>query len=88
MRRQHGHTLSWTPNQPPDAVVFAESTEDVSDVVKICAAAGVPVIAFGTGTSLEGHINAAYGGICIDVSQMNAVLEVHRKISTASCSRA
>ena len=77
VREQHGHILSWTPNQPPDAVVFAQSTEDVSDAVKICAAAGVPVIAFGTNTSLEGHTNAPYGGVSIDVSQMNAILEVH-----------
>ncbi len=77
VRQQHGHTLSWTPNQPPDAVVFAQSTEDVSDAVKICAALGVPVVAFGTGTSLEGHTNAPYGGVCIDLSQMNAVLAVH-----------
>ncbi|MFT4096635.1 MAG: FAD-linked oxidase C-terminal domain-containing protein [Rhodoblastus sp.] len=77
VRQQHGHNLSWTPNQPPDAVVFAQSTEDVSDAVKICAARGVPVIALGTNTSLEGHTNAPYGGVSIDVSQMNQVLDVH-----------
>ncbi|MDE2578395.1 MAG: FAD-binding protein [Hyphomicrobiales bacterium] len=77
VRRQHGHTLSWTPNQPPDAVIFAESTEDVADAVKLCAARGVPVIAFGTGTSLEGHINAPFGGVSIDLSRMNQVLSVH-----------
>ncbi|HMN71757.1 MAG TPA: FAD-linked oxidase C-terminal domain-containing protein [Rhodoblastus sp.] len=77
VREQHGHNLSWTPNQPPDAVIFAQSTEDVSDAVKICAAHGVPVIALGTNTSLEGHTNAPYGGVCIDVSQMNNILEVH-----------
>ena len=77
VREQHGHILTWTPNQPPDAVIFAQSTEDVAEAVKICAAKGVPVIAFGTGTSLEGHTNAPYGGVCIDLSQMNAVLDVH-----------
>jgi len=77
VREQHGHNLSWTPNQPPDAVVFAQSTEDVSDAVKICAGRGVPVIALGTNTSLEGHTNAPYGGVSIDVSQMNQILEVH-----------
>ena len=77
VREQHGHNLSWTPNQPPDAVVFAQSTEDVADAVKICAGHGVPVIALGTNTSLEGHTNAPYGGVSIDVSQMNEILEVH-----------
>jgi len=77
VREQHGHNLSWTPNQPPDAVIFAQSTEDVSDAVKICAGHGVPVIALGTNTSLEGHTNAPYGGVSIDVSQMNQILEVH-----------
>ncbi|MCB1543065.1 MAG: FAD-binding protein, partial [Rhodoblastus sp.] len=77
VREQHGHNLSWTPNQPPDAVIFAQSTEDVSDAVKICAGHGVPVIALGANTSLEGHTNAPYGGVSIDVSQMNEILEVH-----------
>jgi len=77
VREQHGHTTTWLGNQPPDGVVFARSTEEVSEVVKVCATHKVPIIAFGTGTSLEGHVNAAAGGISIDVSQMDAVLEVH-----------
>ncbi|MBN9469646.1 MAG: FAD-binding protein [Bosea sp.] len=77
VRQQHGHTLTWIPNQPPDAVVFPQSTEEVSAIVKLCAAHGVPVIAFGTGTSLEGHVNAPYGGVCIDMSQMKKVVAVH-----------
>jgi D-lactate dehydrogenase (cytochrome) len=77
IREQHGHTTTWIINQPPDAVVFAQSTAEVSDVVKICAAYRVPVIPFGTGTSLEGGVNAPAGGISIDVSQMNAVVEVN-----------
>lgn len=77
VREQHGHTTTWLENQPPDGVVFARSTEEVSDIVKVCATHDVPIIAFGTGTSLEGHVNAAAGGISIDVSQMDAVLEVH-----------
>ncbi len=77
VRQQHGHTTTWLKNQPPDGVVFARSTEDVSDIVKVCATHKVPIIAFGTGTSLEGHVNAAAGGISIDVSQMNDVLAVH-----------
>jgi D-lactate dehydrogenase (cytochrome) len=60
-----------------DAVVFATSTEEVSEIVKICAAHRVPIVPFGTGTSLEGHVNAPDGGICIDLSQMNRILAVH-----------
>ncbi|WP_008197299.1 FAD-binding oxidoreductase [Roseibium alexandrii] len=77
LREQHGHTTTWIETQPPDAVVFAQTTQEVSDIVKLCAAAKVPVIPFGTGTSLEGHVNAPHGGISIDVSQMNRILDVH-----------
>ena len=77
VRQQHGHTLTWIPNQPPDAVVFPQNTEEVSQIVKLCAAHGVPVIAFGTGTSLEGHVNAVFGGVCIDMSQMKRIIAVH-----------
>lgn len=77
VREQHGHTTTWIANQMPDAVVFAKSTEEVSDIVKACATHKVPVIAFGTGTSLEGHVNAAAGGISIDLSQMNKIIQVH-----------
>ncbi len=74
---QHGHTTTWIANQAPDAVAFAGSTEDVADIVRICADHRVPVIPFGTGTSLEGHVNAPAGGISVDLSQMNQVLAVH-----------
>ncbi|MGO4175213.1 FAD-binding oxidoreductase [Bosea sp. TAF32] len=77
VRQQHGHTLTWIPNQPPDAVIFPQNTEEVSEIVKLCAAHGVPVIAFGTGTSLEGHVNAPFGGVCIDMSQMKRIIAVH-----------
>ncbi|WP_420414519.1 FAD-binding oxidoreductase [Roseibium sp.] len=77
LREQHGHTTTWIKTQPPDAVVFAQTTEEVSEIVKLCAEAKVPVIAYGTGTSLEGHVNAPEGGISIDVSDMNRILEVH-----------
>ena len=77
VRQQHGHTLTWIPNQPPDAVVFPQNTGEVSDIVKLCAAHGVPVIAFGTGTSLEGHVNAPFGGVSIDLSQMKRIIAVH-----------
>ncbi len=77
VREQHGNTTTWVENQPPDAVVYPQSTADVQDIVRICAARRVPVIAFGTGTSLEGHINAPYGGVSIDFRDMNRVLAVH-----------
>lgn len=77
VRQQHGHTTTWIENQKPDGVVFAHSTAEVSEIVKTCAQHKVPIIAFGTGTSLEGHINAPLGGISIDVSQMDKVLEVN-----------
>src|SRR6187200_3594995 len=62
VRQQHGNTVTWIENQPPDAVVFPQSTEDVQEIVRICAAHRVPIIPFGTGTSLEGHVNAPQGG--------------------------
>jgi D-lactate dehydrogenase (cytochrome) len=77
VREQHANTVTWTENQPPDAVVFPQSTEEVQDIVRICAARRVPVIPFGTGTSLEGHVNAPFGGVSIDVRDMNKVLAVH-----------
>lgn len=77
VREQHGHTTTWLENQPPDAVVFAKSTDEVSEIVKVCATHGVPVIPFGTGTSLEGHVNAPNGGVCVDLMQMDKVLEVY-----------
>ncbi|MFY0310515.1 FAD-binding oxidoreductase [Leisingera sp. D0M16] len=74
---QHGHTTTWITNQAPDAVVFPTSTQEVSEIVKVCAEYGVPVIAFGTGTSLEGHVNAPAGGICIDMMRMDKIIAVH-----------
>ncbi len=77
IREQHGHTTTWIRNQMPDGVVFAQSTAEVSEIVKTCATHRVPVIAFGTGTSLEGQINAPAGGISVDLSQMDRVLAVN-----------
>src|SRR5271155_419483 len=77
VREQHGNTLTWIGNQPPDAVVFPQSTEEVQQIVRLCAAERVPVIGFGAGTSLEGQINAPHGGICLDFRDMNRVLAVH-----------
>jgi len=77
VREQHANTTSWIANEPPDAVVFPQATDDVQDIVRICAKQRVPVIPFGTGTSLEGHINAPYGGVSIDFRDMNRVLAVN-----------
>jgi D-lactate dehydrogenase (cytochrome) len=77
VREQHANTTTWIANEPPDAVVFPQATGDVQDVVRICAAHRVPVIPFGTGTSLEGHINAPHGGVSIDFRDMNRVLAVN-----------
>src|SRR3954454_5372702 len=77
VREQQPHTTTWLAPQPPDAVVMAQETADIQDVVRICATGGVPVIAFGTGTSLEGQVNAPAGGVCIGLRDMNRVLEVH-----------
>ncbi len=74
VRRQHGHNFTWYDNQPPDAVVFLATSVEVQDVVRQCAAHRVPIIAFGTGTSLEAQLNAPFGGISIDLSRMNAIL--------------
>src|SRR5262249_33959475 len=68
--------VSYHAGHAPDAVVFAQSTEEVAEAVRLCAAERVPVIAFGTGTSLEGHIAALEGGVSIDLSQMNRILGV------------
>jgi D-lactate dehydrogenase (cytochrome) len=74
---QHANTLTWTENQPPDAVVYPMNTEEVVAIVKLCALHKVPIIAFGTGSSFEGHVNAPYGGISVDTSMMKAIKAVH-----------
>src|SRR5512144_2193181 len=77
VREQHGNTVTWIANQPPDAVVYPQSTEEVQKTVRICAENGVAVIPYGVGTSLEGHVNAPVGGVSIDFRDMNKVLAVH-----------
>ena len=77
VREAHGRDESWHPVVAPDAVAFAQSTDEVSEIVRICAGNGLPVIPFGTGTSLEGHISAPHGGLSLDLSQMNRILEVN-----------
>jgi len=76
VREHHGKDESYHPNFPPDGVAFATSTEEVSAIVTICAKHKLPIIPFGTGTSLEGGVAALAGGICIDVSGMKEVLRV------------
>ena len=77
MRDHHGKGEDWFAPMPPDGVVFPHTTEEVAEVVKLCAATGTPIIAWGTGTSLEGHVAALNGGITIDLSEMNAILEIN-----------
>ena len=76
VREQHGHSLTWAKNEPPDIVVYPRTTEEVAEIVRLCAAREVPVIPFGTGTSLEGHINAPFGGVSVDVSLMKRIVAV------------
>jgi len=77
VRQQHGNTTTWIACQPPDAVVFPQTTDDVQRIVSICGRHGMPVIPFGTGTSFEGSVNAPFGGVSIDLKDMNRVLAVH-----------
>ncbi len=77
VREQHGHTLSWIPNEPPDGVAFPNSTAEVVDIIKLCARHRVPIIPFGAGSSLEGHLNAPLGGISLDLSRMDRIIDVH-----------
>src|SRR5690606_11642009 len=84
VREQHGRDESPFPVMPPDAVVFARSTDEVADAVRQCRAHKVPVIPFGVGSSLEGHLLAVQGGVSIDVSQMNRVLAVNAEDLTVT----
>ncbi|HTO47356.1 MAG TPA: FAD-binding protein, partial [Burkholderiales bacterium] len=77
VRDHHGKDESYLPYAPPDAVVFPHSTEEVREVVNLCRRYQTPIIPYGVGTSLEGHVLATRGGVCIDMSQMNKVLAVH-----------
>jgi D-lactate dehydrogenase (cytochrome) len=84
IREQHGRDESAFSVPPPDAVVFAESTQDVADAVKLAAKYKVPVIPFGVGSSLEGHLLAVQGGISIDVGRMNQVLAINAEDLTVT----
>ncbi|MCB8835887.1 FAD-binding oxidoreductase [Aurantimonas sp. VKM B-3413] len=77
VRRAHAHSTTYIPNQMPDAVFFAETEEEVQALVLICGENDTPIVPFGTGSSLEGHINAPQGGISIDLSRMDKVLAVN-----------
>ncbi|WP_343312320.1 FAD-linked oxidase C-terminal domain-containing protein [Brucella sp. BE17] len=77
IREQHGHTTTYLPTQAPDIVIFVDTTQDVQDVVRVCAEHRVPVIAFGAGSSLEGQVNAPAGGVSLDLTRMNRILAVH-----------
>ena len=76
VREQHGRDESPIDAPPPEAVIYAESTEDVAAVVKLADQYAVPVIPFGVGSSLEGHLLAVQGGVSIDLSRMNALLAI------------
>ncbi len=77
IRQQHANTITWLENQPPDAVIWVNDTAEVVEVVRVAAQHKVPIIPFGAGTSLEGHINAPEGGLSLDMSNMNRVLSVN-----------
>jgi D-lactate dehydrogenase (cytochrome) len=79
--QHHGRDESYHAAAPPDAVAFVESTEEVSEVIQICAASGTPVIPFGAGSSIEGQISAKQGGVSINLTGMNQILKVRSCIS-------
>jgi len=79
IREQHGHTLTWIKNEPPDAVFWPNDTQEVRDVVRIAAEHNCPIIPFGAGTSLEGHVNAPQGGISLDFQNMKEIIAVNQE---------
>ena len=79
VREEHGRDIAHPDAQPADAVAFPLTTEEVASIVRICHAEGTPVIAYGVGTSLEGHVLAPNGGICIDLGRMDQVVAVNER---------
>jgi D-lactate dehydrogenase (cytochrome) len=79
IRRQHANTVTWLANEPPDAVVWPRSTEEVRDIVELASTHRVPIVPFGAGTSLEGHVNAPQGGLSLDFQQMDEILAVNER---------
>jgi D-lactate dehydrogenase (cytochrome) len=75
--RQHGNQLSEVANEPPDAVLFPETTEEVREAVRICADHRIPIIPYGVGSSFEGHVNAPFGGLSIDTSRMKRIVAIN-----------
>lgn len=84
VRLQHGTDESFLAPCPPDAVIFVRNAEEVALVVRACAAEKVPLIGFGVGSSVDGHVLAVEGGICIDFSQMNQVIDISSGDLTAT----
>jgi D-lactate dehydrogenase (cytochrome) len=84
VREHHGRDESPFKPMPPDAVVFAQTTDDVADLVRLCAGFRVPLIPFGVGSSLEGHLLAVEGGVSVDLSAMNRVLAINSEDLTAT----
>lgn len=76
-REQHASTLTWLKKEPPDAVAFPRTTEEVAWIVRLCAQNGVPVIPFGVGSSFEGQVNAPFGGVSISTAEMTDIVAVH-----------
>lgn len=77
VRDHHGHDEGWHPTARPDGVLFAMETADVVDAVRICARHGVPVIPYGTGSAMEGNVNAVFGGLSINLAGMDAIVSVN-----------
>jgi D-lactate dehydrogenase (cytochrome) len=77
MRQQHAHTTTWLENQPPDIVVFPDNAEEIRSVVTLCAEHRMPLVPFGAGSSLEGHLNAPFGGVSMDLANMKKIIAVH-----------
>ena len=78
IREQHSHTMTIHSSELPDGVLFASNKNDVSDAVKICNDFRCPIIPFGVGSSFEGHVNAPFGGLSIDLNNMNEILNVYQ----------
>jgi D-lactate dehydrogenase (cytochrome) len=77
VRRQHGRGEALDAGQPPDVVVWPESTAEIVEIVRLCAAHRMPIVPHGAGTSLEGHVSAPFGGVCVDLTRMNRIVAVH-----------
>ena len=77
IREQLCNTTASVAGTPPNGVAFPRSADEAQQAVRICARHGLPIIAFGAGTSFEGHVNAPLGGLCVDLREMNRMIEVH-----------